>query len=162
MVDLSVPRNIHPDVARIRHIHLADLDDLQAATDAAYHERLAAVPAARALVAHELHNFHQWLAAQRVAPTIRAFSEKLEDIRRQELAHVQHKLSDAELQAVERVTERLVKKIAALGIDQLRAHAHATPEAEDWLRALFRLEAEPATPPNALPNPTPVLEAVGR
>jgi glutamyl-tRNA reductase len=141
VVDLSVPRNIDPTVGELHNVLLADLDTLQATTDSAYNERLQAVPAARAIVAHELDNYAHWQAAQRVAPTIRALHDKFDTIRRQEMDLVRHKVSPAQFDVLERITERIVRKIAAHSIDHLRSTPADAESVAELLREMFKLQA---------------------
>jgi glutamyl-tRNA reductase len=159
VVDLSVPRNIDPAVGELPNVLLADLDTLQATTDSAYQERLAAVPAARAIVAHELDNYEHWQAAQRVAPTIRALHDKFDTIRRQELDYARHKLNAAEFDVLERITERIVRKIAAHSIDHLRSTPADAESVAELLREMFKLEPDKGHNPPALEHqPEPATQ----
>jgi glutamyl-tRNA reductase len=140
LLDLSIPRNIAPEVAEVNNVELADLDDLNATSDAAFQERLASVPQARELIQHELGRYESWLESQQVAPTIRALQEKLEAIRTEEMKAYRNKLEEQDVQKVEQLTHRIVKKIAAHSIEHLRAHPEASDALTGMVRDMFKLE----------------------
>ena len=140
LVDLSIPRNIAPEVGNLPNIEVADLDNLRSESDAAFAERQASVGPALDIIAHELEKYEAWRGVQKVAPTIRALTEKFESIRRNEMEFFRNKLEDGDLDKVEQLTERIVKKIAAHSIEHLRANANEAEDVTAFVRDMFKLE----------------------
>ncbi len=77
LVDLSVPRNIHPDVNLHQGITLADVDDLGKIKDATYRKRQAEVPLAKELISQYIDAFREWLHMRRHASLLKGVKEKL-------------------------------------------------------------------------------------
>jgi glutamyl-tRNA reductase len=89
-VDLSVPRDIDPAARTLEGVRVYDLDELQDDVRATAAVRMAAVPAAEAIVAAEAERFVRWTGARAVVPTIkdlRGHSQRavLDALRRSEL-----------------------------------------------------------------------------
>lgn len=78
MIDLSVPRNIEPEVQQIADVYLYGIDDLQ--TIAAEHRetRYTAIPQAEVLIEKHVTRFLTWLDGQQAIATIAAFRRKCE------------------------------------------------------------------------------------
>src|SRR5690606_22161753 len=85
LMDLSVPRNIDPEVAEMESVNLINMDMLNDRLDVTYKEREANIPLVEDIIEEELNEFRKWLSEQRVVPTIKALTRKLDDIRRAEM-----------------------------------------------------------------------------
>jgi glutamyl-tRNA reductase len=142
LVDLSVPRNIHPDVDQIRGIDLINMDMLNDKTDSTFKERQANIPLVEAIIDEELDGFCSWVREQRVVPTIRALSDKLDTIRSAELERVRNKIPAEAMPQVEQLTRRIMKKIMAHSIEHLKENHQEHDEATDRIHTLFKLEPE--------------------
>src|SRR5699024_6690015 len=84
MVDLSVPRNIDPEIGDLNFVDLANMDFLTDVTDRAYREREKDIPRVKKIIDDELVDYKNWLSTQRVVPTIKALTQKFDDIREDE------------------------------------------------------------------------------
>ncbi len=138
MIDLSVPRNIDPEIEKLDFVDLANMDWLSDVTDQAYREREKNIPHVKKIIEEELEKFGQWIDEQKVVPTIKALNEKLDDLRQEEIDHFRHKISDNELESVKRATERLVNKIAAHSIEHLREN-HESDDVREVVEDMFKL-----------------------
>lgn len=85
IVDIAMPRDIDPDVRKVNGAFLYDLDDLEGVVGHNAGEREAAAADAEKILLAEAHDFRRSLTAQRVAPTIVALRQRLDQICRQEL-----------------------------------------------------------------------------
>lgn len=142
LVDLSVPRNIDPEVAQIQGIELINMDMLNDKTDSTFRERQANIPLVEAIIDEELDVFYNWVRDQRVVPTIRALSDKLDAIGASELERIRKKIPDETMPQVEQLTRRIMKKIMAHSIEHLKESHDRHDEAADMLNTLFKLEPE--------------------
>ena len=71
MVDLSVPRDIEPEVARLADVYLYTVDDLSALVQTGGKKRQAAVARAEQIVDAGVRGFAQWLEQRASAPACR-------------------------------------------------------------------------------------------
>ncbi len=138
MLDLSVPRNIDPAVGELDFVDVANMDTLSDVTDEAYRKREKEVPKVKAIIGEELDEYERWLREQRVVPTIKALIDKLEGIRDEELDFFRNKISDEDQEKVEKLTRRIVNKIAAYSIEHLRDH-HESEDVPRVVEEMFKL-----------------------
>ena len=80
LIDLAVPRDIHPDCRGIEGVSLYDMDDLQALVERNASGREAEARKAESVLRAELARFERWLAAQDVVPTVAALRERADEI----------------------------------------------------------------------------------
>ena len=81
IIDISVPRNIDPDINRLENVYLYDVDDLQGVADAGLEERKKEAERGEQIVADEVETFLRWRSSLDVVPTIIALREKAEKIK---------------------------------------------------------------------------------
>lgn len=141
MLDLSVPRNIDPKVAALDFVDVANMDMLGDVTDEAYKKREKEIPGVKKIISEEFSDYKLWLNEQRVVPTIKALTQKFENIRDDELNFFRNKISSEDYDKVENLTRRIVNKIAAYSIEHLRDHHHSDEVAE-MVSKMFKLEAK--------------------
>jgi glutamyl-tRNA reductase len=107
MVDLAVPRDIEPEVARLDDVFLYTLDDLAEIVESGQESRQAAIVEAEKIIDQRVEDFLHWMAARETAPLIRALRDSGERMRRHELEHALKRLQRGEDPAV--VLEALSK-----------------------------------------------------
>lgn len=81
LIDIAVPRDIHPEVGNIPRVTLFDIDDLQGVVDRHYQERETAALDAEKIVDEEMDNFLKWQNSLFVVPTIVALQKKGQQIK---------------------------------------------------------------------------------
>jgi glutamyl-tRNA reductase len=140
MLDLSVPRNIDPEIANLEFVDLANMDFLTDVTDEAYQKREENIPLVKKIVDDELFDYQNWLSKQKVVPTIKALTNKFDAIREDEFEFFKNKISDSDRDKVENLT-RIVNKIAAYSIEHLRDH-HESEEVAKVVHDMFKLETD--------------------
>ena len=139
MLDLSVPRNIDPAVGELDFIDVANMDFLTDVTDEAYRKREENIPLVKKIIEDEFTDYKNWMSTQKVVPTIKALTQKFEDIRDDEFAFFKNKISSEDRDKIENLTRRIVNKIAAYSIEHLRDH-HESEQVAKVVNEMFKLE----------------------
>ena len=85
MVDLAVPRDIEPEVAKLDDVFLSTVDDLGRIVRAGVELRQAAVTQAEAIIDQRVAGFMQWLGAREGVPAIRLLHERAQSLRASEV-----------------------------------------------------------------------------
>jgi len=142
LLDLSVPRNIHPEVESIKGVKLANMDQLSDETNETYKKREESVPAAQNIIDEEFTSYKQWLEEQKVVPTIIALNNKFDSIRQQELEKYKHHFPEESIEKLELITRRIINKIAAHSIDHLKENQGNPDEVKDMVESMFKLNEE--------------------
>ncbi|MGE5118039.1 MAG: glutamyl-tRNA reductase, partial [Betaproteobacteria bacterium] len=114
MVDLAVPRDIEPEVARLDDVYLYTVDDLSALVQTAGEKRQAAVQQAEAIIESGVQSFQHWLERRATVPLIQALNAQADDWRAAELSRARKLLArgedvDAVLDALSRgLTQKML------------------------------------------------------
>jgi glutamyl-tRNA reductase len=114
MIDISVPRNIDPEVGDMANVFLYDVDDLQGVVDTNVEERLREAEKAQAIIEEEIETFNRWLSSLDAVPTIIALRERAEGIKQEELAKLLNRMPDLDekgRKAMEQLAGAIVNKI---------------------------------------------------
>ncbi|MCK9504946.1 MAG: glutamyl-tRNA reductase [Porticoccaceae bacterium] len=85
MVDIAVPRDIEPEVARLRDVYLYTVDDLREVIEENRRTRETAARSAEKIIEEGVETWRKQLRGLNVVGTIRAFRQGVEDIRDAEL-----------------------------------------------------------------------------
>lgn len=141
MLDLSVPRNIDPNVATLDFVDVANMDMLGDVTDEAYKKREEEVPLVKKIIEQEISDYQLWINEQRVVPTIKALTRKFESIREDEFDFFKNKITSNDHEKIDNLTRRIVNKIAAYSIEHLRDH-HQSEEVAQMVADMFKLESD--------------------
>jgi glutamyl-tRNA reductase len=145
MVDIAVPRDIDPNVARFEDIYLYTIDDLQGFIDENLKAREEGAREARALIDEEVARFLSGLRIQSAVPTIRELRTQAEHVRADTLEQALRLMAagrpprDAMTFLADTLTHRLIHPPT----HELR---HAVEAGDDSLvaaaRRLFHLDAD--------------------
>jgi glutamyl-tRNA reductase len=141
LIDLSVPRNIDPEIARLDGAYLYNVDDLQHVADANRVARLKKAAHAEEIVEREVEGFKRRLVAQDAVPTIVELQGRLDGIRAAELEKCLRKLGPitaAQREAIEMFSTQMVNKILHYPILQLKETADEAPQERESLRRTIR------------------------
>ncbi len=123
MVDLAVPRDIEPEVARLRDVYLYTVDDLSALVQTAGEKRQAAVAQAEAIIETGVQGFEHWLDQRVTVPLIQALNAQADDWRSTEIARARKLLAKGE--DVESVLEALSRGLTQKMLHGAMAELHA-------------------------------------
>ena len=85
MIDLAVPRDIEAEAADLDDVFLYTVDDLGKIVQEGLGARQAAVEQAEAIISAGVGTFMHWLDSREAVPTIRAFRDQTDRMRRREI-----------------------------------------------------------------------------
>jgi glutamyl-tRNA reductase len=173
VLDLAVPKDVHPSVAWLPGVTVVDIERLRSVVaeatgpEAAGYTVADDVQAAHGIVDEEVRGFLAWERSSDVAPTVAALRARADEVVATELARLSTRLvglDPADRAEVEKSVRRVVSRLIHMPTvrvkelaEQPGGHTYA-----DALRELFGLEtdgasasaavaAEPATAPAVTP-----------
>ena len=120
LVDLALPRNVHPSVREVPSVQLIDLADLRAAEAPAL---VAEVAAVEQVIDAELARYRRWAAARGVGAALRRMRTDAEEVARQEVARID--VPDEDRAVLERAVLRTVHRLIHATTRELLAAADA-------------------------------------
>ncbi|MBN2318314.1 MAG: glutamyl-tRNA reductase [Acidobacteria bacterium] len=146
-IDISVPRNIDPDVGEIDNVFCYDIDDLQAVVEANLQERQKAAAEAEKIVDMEVSTFCSKLKSFEVAPVVTQVQGHIKEICATELQRCLRKIGPQEprqIQELESMIARIAGKIAHPLVMQLRGGQDSIDKAAyvDMIKQIFKLQKD--------------------
>jgi glutamyl-tRNA reductase len=144
-IDISVPRNVEPEVGSIDNVFCYDVDDLGAVVEANLHERQKAAALAEKIVEEEIQAFYAKLKSLDVGPVVVQLQGQIEDICKTELQRYMKKLGPQETKQIEEL-EHMVSRIAAKIAHPLVMELRNRPDEPnasayaDLIRRLFKMK----------------------
>lgn len=93
MVDLAVPRDIEPEVARLSDVYLYSVDDLAGIVQKASDARQAAVLQAESIIDHQVQQFMRWLQNRELVPTLIDLQDQAESVAQHDVQRAKRMLA---------------------------------------------------------------------
>jgi glutamyl-tRNA reductase len=112
IIDISVPRNVSPEVNDIENAFLYDIDDLQSVVSTHLQERSQEAELGEEIVGYEVTNFARICQGVPVGPLVSALRQKLEHICLEELGKDDKGFTVEEREKIERMLRRTAHRIA--------------------------------------------------
>lgn len=155
LIDISVPRNVDPQVHSLDNVYLFDVDDLEREVARALNGRGGALQRAESILEEEIHAYENERRAGSVVPTVTALRERFHVVAHAEIekslsGRLKH-LPEADRKSIECMVDAITNKLLHAPTTALRQGATTSdgPALASITRALFHLEdpAEPAPQP---------------
>ena len=136
MVDLAVPRDIEPEVARLNDVFLYTVDDLASVVQSGIESRQSAVAQAEAIIDNRVASFLHWIDGRRVVPVIQELQENGEALRVLELERARRMLARGA--NIDEVLEAFSKGLTAKFLHGSQQALHETSgDQRDQIAALL-------------------------
>ena len=143
LIDISVPRNIDPEINHLENVYLYDVDDLQGVADAGLEERRKEADKGETIVGEEIETFLRWQSSLDAKPTIIALRQHAEEISRQEISKLNGKLeglTGEQKKAVEQLAMSIVNKLVHPPTAALKEDAEDKDELIAMIKRLYGLD----------------------
>jgi glutamyl-tRNA reductase len=114
LIDISVPRNIDPEINDLDNVYLYDVDDLKGVVDTNILERQKEAKKAEEIIEEEIETFKRWLSSLDSVPVVIALREKAEAIKKEEVEKLLNRLpeiGEKEKKAIEGMASSLINKL---------------------------------------------------
>jgi len=114
LVDIAVPRDLDPAIARLGNVYLYDIDDLEGVVAVNVEERMREADKARLVLGEELVAFEQWFTEQGAVPVIAALRAKGSQVQSSVMQSLVNKLPDLterERKIIEKHTMSIVNQL---------------------------------------------------
>lgn len=140
LLDLSVPRNIDPEIDQLDCVDLIDMDKLNSIQDDTLNMRRKNIPKARTIINLHKTEFYDWLKMRELSPVIQALRTKLHGIREHEVDLQKNRLSSEELAKADKLATSIVNKIANQSIEFLKTHFRQADDVVPLIEEMFQLK----------------------
>jgi glutamyl-tRNA reductase len=131
IVDLAVPRDVEPEVARLDDVYVYTVDELGHIVQTGTETRRAAVAQAEAIIESRVRDFESWLKTRAAVPVIQGLRDRAHALRAAEVERARRLLArgDAPEVVLEQLAQALTNKLLHSPVTALH-HAADADEAE--------------------------------
>ncbi len=142
VIDISVPRNVDPEIGLLPEIELFHADDIAGVVNKNLAEREALTEEAEQIVFGILDDFHAWERSLLVAPTIIELRRKIEAIREEHLIKCERGNANEHKDEFEELSRALINQILHHPTTQLKSTSDykSLKQQAESLRKLFNLD----------------------
>ncbi len=145
VVDISNPRNVHPNVGELDRLFLYDLDALESIADQNRARRRREIPKVEGIVVEEVDRFLAWYESLDMVPVIRALRGRFQEIADKEMERQVKNFDSADREALKEYTRALLNKLLHQPTTRIRgvepSSAHGIHKLVA-LQELFELDVE--------------------
>jgi len=134
-LDLAVPRDVEPSIARLPNVFLHDLDALGMLVAQSLAQRHAEVPKVEAIIEEELTRFLRWHRSLALKPTVAAFRSHFERVAREEMERHKGRFRPDDQAALDQLVHGIVQKLLH------RPTTRLTRAGEDSAEGIARIDA---------------------
>jgi len=126
VIDIAVPRDADPDIARIPRVHLADIDRLKDIVDVTLEKRREAIPLVEEIIAEHAERFASWYQSRVAIPVVSSLVQKADAIREAEIERLFARcpgLDERERMLVTGASLTIISKLLHSVVTKLRERA---------------------------------------
>jgi glutamyl-tRNA reductase len=126
IIDIAVPRDTDPDVARIPGVHVADIDALKSLVEEHLEHRREAIPMVEEIINEHAQRFTQWYEARVAIPIVASLVQKAEAVREAEIDRLFARcpdLSERERMLITGASLTIISKLLHTAIAKIRSKA---------------------------------------
>lgn len=138
-IDLSVPRNIDPEISSNKNVELVDMDQLNSEADKTLEKRKKDIPKAKTIINLYKLEFEDWSKLHTLGPTIKNLKLSFEDIKNSEIEKYKGQYQKDELERIKPLIDSIVKKISSKNIEYLRKRYRIDEEILEVMREMYKI-----------------------
>ena len=138
-IDLSVPRNIDPNISSNENVELVDMDELNSEADKTLEKRKKDIPKAKTIINLHKIEFEDWSKLHTLGPTIKNLKLSFEDMKNSEIEKYKSQYQKDELERIKPLIDSIVKKISSKNIEYLRKRYRIDEEILEVMREMYKI-----------------------
>ena len=126
IVDIAVPRDVHPSAGHVPGVTLVDIDGLKSRIDRKLDVRREAIPQVEEIIGEYIQRFAQWYQTRVAVPAISSLTAKAEAIRAAELERLFARcpdLSDREKMLITGMSMTIISRLLHTAVTKIRDKA---------------------------------------
>ena len=148
IIDIAVPRNFHPDAAKLEDVYLYSVDDLAQVVQENLQARQEDIGQAREIIADNVVSFMDWFGTMDIGPLIGELRQTCQQVSRSELDRFlagEENMPTVQRQKMEAAANRIVNKLVHRFINSLHtiAKTHGPEEAARLIESMARHQDRP-------------------
>jgi glutamyl-tRNA reductase len=127
LIDIAVPRDINPEIAKIDNVYLYNIDDLQTVANSNIDDREKELGKCQTIIDKEVEKFMAWFEELKIGPAIAQLRNHFHEIGEQELERLRPKLGEIAheewehiVYSMQRTLNKILHKPAKVGKEKAK------------------------------------------
>ncbi len=140
ILDLSIPRNVAPEVAQLPGVTLIHMDELSQLTNETLKNRQEHLPKAYEVMDHIKEEFYEWVDSRKMIPTLNSLNAKLKQYKDSELQKLTKSISKDDSELMMQLTDKIVQKLTGNFAGYLRKNSTDFDKDLNFIHQIFKLD----------------------
>ena len=140
LIDLSLPRNINPNVRTLEKVYLTDLENLTDVTDDTLDARKDDVPQVIQIIEKHNNDFLLWMKMRGLGSTIKDLEMAFEAEKENEIIKYQGQYTEDELEKLNPIIDCILKRIKSKNIEYLKNEFEHNEGVVSAFRKMYSLD----------------------
>lgn len=140
IIDLSIPRNVDPELSNQEDKEIIDVDVLSEKTEQTLEKRRKQIPLVEEIIQKHKIEFYEWLSFRKSTPAINSLKKSLEMIQQDAITAHARKAEDENMELLEDVTSQMISKIVSKFALHLKADNSKANQSIRVMKEVFNLE----------------------
>ena len=140
-IDLSVPRNVDPNIVHKAKKKVIDVDVLSEKTEKTLKDRKAQIPVVEEIIQKHKAEFYEWLSFRKATPAINSLKQSLESIKQEAITQHVKKNQNTDAEMLDGVTSQIINKIVSKFALHLKSDQTKTNQSIKVMKEVFDLES---------------------
>lgn len=140
VLDLSMPRNVDPEVNNLPNVDLLHMDELSHMINDNLAQRSAQLPVAKEIMNSYIAEFNEWVNSRKMVPTLKALNQKLKAYKDNQLQKMVKELNINDEETVQVITDKVVQKLTSNFAGYLRENSQNFDQDLDFIQQVFKLD----------------------
>jgi glutamyl-tRNA reductase len=140
LIDLSLPRNINPNVRALKQVLLTDLDDLRDVADGTLDSRKADIPQVKVIIEKYKSDFLLWMKMRGLGATIKDIELAFEAEKEKEIIKYKGQYTEEELEKLHPIIDCILKRIQSKNIEYLKSEFEHDEGVVSAFRKMYSLD----------------------
>ncbi len=139
-IDLSIPRNVDPELSKHNDKEIIDVDMLSEKTEQTLEDRRKQIPMVEEIIQKHKIEFYEWLSFRKSTPAINSLKKSLELIQKDAISAHAKKAENGEKELLEDVTSQMISKIVSKFALHLKSENTRANQSIRVMKEVFNLE----------------------
>jgi len=111
IVDLSIPRNVHPDIDKMENVTVLGVDEISKMNQETLKQRESELDKVHTILHEEMEKFKVWMESRKHASAIQAIKQNFHDFQNKELKKAKKNPEDQHVQKELEMSNKVINRI---------------------------------------------------
>lgn len=111
IIDLSIPRNVHPDIDALPNVTVLGVDEISKQNDETLNQRMSEIDKVNTILSEDMGKFVDWMESRKHASAIQAIKSNFKDFQHKELLKAKKNPQDKKVKTELVISDKVINRI---------------------------------------------------